>query len=409
MLSPLARALPAMTALQATVALGTFALSVLAPQMGVSVAQLAALNTVLFSVGALSALLAGRLFARLGDWNVAACCAAAIAAGMVCLGIGGPAAPWLAVVLFGLAFGPETPASASVLSRITPPLRRPWVFSVRQTGNQIGAMAGSLLLPMLWVVQPQLPFAVVALVAVAMAGWCVWLSRDARLAPSRPAAPSVPSDGPSPTHTSAARSVGVGVERAAFRRIASSPSLRLLAATALTFTAVQMCLNTFLMSLAVRDWQLPVATAAGWVACLQAAGLAGRLFWGWLAQHSASSMRLLGGLGLLMAASGIALMAWPAVRTAWLMAPLVTLLGFSASGWNGVLVAEVSRIAGPRDAGALTGAVIMFGYAGLSLAPSAFAALSSGFTMAGAFMMLLAAAGAVGLALLLVPLNHANG
>ena len=33
MLSPLARALPAMTALQATVALGTFSLSVLAPQL----------------------------------------------------------------------------------------------------------------------------------------------------------------------------------------------------------------------------------------------------------------------------------------------------------------------------------------------------------------------------------------
>ena len=58
MLSPLALALPAMTALQVTVALGTFSLSVLAPQLGLSVAQLAGLNTVLFGVGTAGALLA---------------------------------------------------------------------------------------------------------------------------------------------------------------------------------------------------------------------------------------------------------------------------------------------------------------------------------------------------------------
>ena len=60
MLSPLARALPAMTALQASVALGCFSLSVLAPQLGLSLAQLAALNTVLFCVGTVGALLAMR-------------------------------------------------------------------------------------------------------------------------------------------------------------------------------------------------------------------------------------------------------------------------------------------------------------------------------------------------------------
>ena len=61
MMSPLARALPAMTALQATVALGMFALSVLAPQLGLSVAELAALNTLMFGVGTVGALFAGAL------------------------------------------------------------------------------------------------------------------------------------------------------------------------------------------------------------------------------------------------------------------------------------------------------------------------------------------------------------
>ena len=386
MLSPLARALPAMTALQAVVAMGLFALSVLAPQLGLSITQLAGLNTLLFGVGSVAALLAGRLLRRLGDWSVAALCAASVGAGMACLWAGGPLAPWLAVLLFGLAFGPETPASASVLARVTPAARRPWVFSVRQTGNQIGAIAGSLLLPVLLALHPRLPYAAVGLLAAMMTLWCLHLSR--REEPlARPPAPAAATDG----------------ERGALRRVLGSPPLRALAVAALCYTAVQMCLNTFLMSLAVREWRLDVAAAAGWVAWLQAAGLVGRLFWGRLAMHLRSAARLLGALGLLMAATGVVLMARPVLQTTLGTTLLVALLGFSASGWNGVLVAEVARIAGPRDAGTLTGTVLMFGYAGLTLAPLAFAGLSACTSMGTAFMLVFAAAAGAAAALLLAP------
>lgn len=379
MLSPLARALPAMTALQATVALGCFSLSVLAPQLGLSVVQLAGLNTVLFGVGTVGALLAGRLLQRLGAWPVAALCAAAVAAGMLGLLVGGPLAPWWAVLCFGLAFGPETPASAAVLTRITPPARRPWVFSVRQTGNQIGAMAGSVLLPMLLVLHPRGPYVVVALLASAMVAWCLLLSRDPRLAAEAGPAPVLPGPG------------GQGL-----RRVLSTRPLRALALATLCYTAAQMCLNTFLMSLAVREWQLDVAQAGAWVAALQAAGLAGRLFWGRFAQRCRSAGRLLGLIGLLIAAAGIPLMAWPAAQQGLPMALLVAVLGFTASGWNGVLVAEVSRIAGPAGAGSLTGAVLVFGYAGLTAAPLAFAAASGVSSMAAAFTGVFAAAGLAG-------------
>lgn len=382
-MSPLARALPAMTALQATVALGMFALSVLAPQLGLSVAQLGALNTLMFSVGTVGALGAGLLLQRLGDWNVAALCAAAVAAGMVCLMLGGPLAPWLAVLLFGLAFGPETPASASVLARVTPPTRRTWVFSVRQTGNQIGAMTGSVVLPLLLVANPQLPFGAVALIAVLMTAWCLQLARNDTL---RVAPPEV-------------RASGFG--RTALRRVLQSRSLLALALAVLCYSALQMCLNTFLMSLAVREWRLDVTTAAAWVAWLQAAGLGGRLFWGWLAQRMPSTAALLGWLGLMIAGVGTVLMTSSAPHDGWRMALMIGLLGFTASGWNGVLVAEVSRIAGVQHAGALTGAVLMFGYIGLTLAPLAFAGVSGLTSMAAAFVLLCACAGVAGTLLLL--------
>lgn len=389
--SPLALALPAMTALQATVALGVFSLAVLAPQLGLSLTRLAVLSTLMFGVGTVTALLAGRLLQRLGPWRLAALCAGAIAAGMGCLWVGGPAAPWLAVVLFGMAFGPETPASAAALAGVTPPRRRPWVFSIRQTGNQIGAMAGSMLLPWLLVVQPEAPFALVLLLALAMTAWCLVLSRHPACAPSAalPAAPVAAAPG--------------NLERQALRRVLRSRTLSVLAIAVLCYTTLQVCLNTFLMSLAVREWHLEAVNAARWVALLQGAGLLGRLFWGWWAQRVANATGLLGAIGLLMALSGVAALAVPAGAVPALRCALVALLGFSASGWNGVLVAEVARIAGPREAGALTGTVLMFGYAGLTLAPLLFVGIGQLTSMTMAFTLILGAAGVAGLALLVTP------
>ena len=87
----------------------------------------------------------------------------------------------------------------------------------------------------------------------------------------------------------------------------------------------------------------------------------------------------------------------------------MVLLGFSASGWNGVLVAEVSRIAGAAQAGALTGVVLMFGYAGLTVTPLAFAALAGSASMSAAFIVLFALAGAAGALVLLTPPEPSAG
>ncbi len=389
-MSPLALALPAMTMLQAIVALGAFALSVLAPQLGISVAQLGALNTVLFGVGALGSLFAGRLIRRLGDLWLACACLVAVAAAMLCLGLGARFGAhwvlWIAVLLLGLAFGPETPASTSVLSRVTPAARRPLVFSVRQTGNQIGAIAGSLLLPALLLQGPGLPYALVGGLACAGALWCALLARGQSLRPTRTLAQGV-----------------VGMSPEAIGEVVRSRPLRLLAFATLAYSATQMCLNTFLMSYVVREWQQPVAAAALLVALLQAGGLAGRLFWGWVGQRiggGSSLAALLGALGLLMAVSGALLVLWRGAAGGMVFGVLVASVGFSASGWNGVMLAEVARIAGPARAGAVSGAVLMFGYAGLAVAPLAFVATSAQAGMTAAFLGLFALALVAGCALL---------
>ena len=388
-MSAVARTLPAMTAVQAVVAMGTFALSVLAPQLGVDLSRLGLLGSALFAIGACSSLAAGRLIQRLGDLRLAALCMACVLLAMTCLGIDASGSGtvgwslWPAVALLGLAFGPETPASASVLARVTPPARRPWVFSIRQTGNQIGAMTGSLCLPALMLRHPAWPFALVAALALGVALACLRLVRSDSA--GLPATATLPSG----------HATGLG-------ELAASPALRLLTLTMVVFMATQVCLNLFVLSHAVQHWRMAVPVAAGWAAWMQLSGLVGRLLWGRIAQHPAvSTRRLLGGLGMLMGASGLALFLWPATPPFATMAALVALLGLSASGWNGVMVAEIARLAGPARAGAVTGASLLFGYAGLALAPMGFAAAGTAVGTSGAFSALLAATAIVGIRLLL--------
>jgi len=383
-----------MTAVQALVAMGSFALSVLAPQLGVDVQSLGVLGSVMFGVGALSSLMAGWLIRRCGDLQLAALCMAAVMLAMACLALNamgvGPArwAFWPAVLLLGFAFGPETPASASVLARVTPLARRPWIFSVRQTGNQIGAMAGSLLLPLLLVQHTALPFALVAALALVVSLWCLGLVR---------------SDGGAPTIAAP------GGSSSGLAELVASPPLRLLTLTMVVYMATQMSLNFFSMSHAVRHWQLSVPVAAGWLALMQGAGLVGRLLWGRVAQRPGMpTLHLLGGLGLAMGATGLLLFLWPGTPPPAALGVLFLLVGLSASGWNGVMIAELARIAGPARAGAVTGAALLFSYTGIAIAPLAFAALGQAFGTDIAFATLLTATSAMGLALLRRPLHSAT-
>ena len=51
--------------------------------------------------------------------------------------------------------------------------------------------------------------------------------------------------------------------------------------------------------------------------------------------------------------------------------------GVTASGWNGVFLAEVARLAPEGRVGEATGAVLMFGFAGLIMGPLAMASIAA--------------------------------
>src|SRR5690348_632725 len=134
-------ALIAMTALQMLISATLVAPGVLAPGIGIDPSLLGFYATAACVVAMMTTFAGGRLAARHGSFRVASCCAliALCAAGLA--GLAG-ASPLLVVagIVLGFAYGPETPASSTLLWRITPLASRPLVFSVRQTGNQIGMM-----------------------------------------------------------------------------------------------------------------------------------------------------------------------------------------------------------------------------------------------------------------------------
>jgi MFS family permease len=336
-----------MTGLQALVALALFAPGVLAPRLGIDPAGLGLFTTTGFAVGMAASLYGGVLAGRLGPFRVASLCAAAVAAAMLCAMTGGSAPGLLAAgIAIGLACGPETPASAAILGRLVQEADRPMVFSVRQTGNQIGAMAGSLALPLLAVApDPRAGYAVIAMLALA----CIPVFE--RLRPVY-----------DPLTRNAAAGFGLGT---AIQLLRGDPALR------------------------------RMALAAG-----QAGGLVGRLGWGVVASRWMAPRRLVGLLGLGMAAASI-LVGWAGASLPFPVLAMATFLfGLTASGWNGVFVAEVARLAPAGRIGEATGAVMVGGFAGLIAGPILLVAAAAVSDLATGYIAVGLLAALAGLSLL---------
>jgi MFS family permease len=357
-----------MTWLQALVALALFAPGVVAPRAHIEVWQLSVFSCAVFAVGIPASFWGGGLIARMGSLRIATLCAAAIVVSMALASLGSTAALLAAGLCLGLAFGPETPASAALLSRLVTAERRAFVFSVRQTGNQIGAVCGSLALPAIAIAfGPAWCYAAVAASALLAILLFEWL---------RPvyAGKIVPP----PQLDLGARLALVTTDR----RIA------MLALASMPFSAMQVSLNTVFVTLGTRELGLSHVEAGMALACAQGGGLVGRLGWGLVAMRlNASRMVLVViGLGMTFCAALLGLDGASLGRS-WQFA-VATLFGLTASGWNGVFVAEIARLAPQDRIGETTGAVLTASYAGLLAAPALVSILDGAASLGAAFFAL---------------------
>ena len=358
----------AMTALQALVALGLFAPGVLAPRLGLGVQDVGLFTTVVFAVGMSTSLYGGTLASRFGPCRVAAVCAVAVACGMTLASVAGSV--WLiaAGVCIGLAFGPETPASSTLLSKLARPEQRPLIFSVRQTGNQIGAMLGSLALPAIAATSPTGGFWLIACIALIAAVALLGLGRR---------------------YDEIAGGDGIELDlRAALKLVTSRADLRALALLSIPFSAMQLALNAFLVTFAVTVLGHDHLTAGVLLATAQAGGLVGRLFWGLIATKAVEALVLLAGLGFGMSGAALGMAALGPRLPFAAQGLLAFFFGLTASGWNGVFLAEVARLAPEGRVPEVTGAVLTASYAGLLLGPMVVTVVAMTGTLAASYAML---------------------
>lgn len=375
---PLAPALAAMTGLQAIVAAALFAPGVLAPGAGFDAGRLALWSTTVFSVGTVTAFLGGRLVRRRGAAWTAISCALAVAIGAGILsGSTGLAALLAAGVAVGFAFGPETPASTALLAALAPPSRRPLVLSLRQTGNQIGAAGASLVLPIVAAAfGVGAAFGLVAVAALALAACLALLAGGWR----------------------GIATIGAPLRlSAAARLLRAHPDLGRLALVSAPWSALQLLVNGWFVLLVVETRGLDPVAAGRLLAVAQIGGLVGRLGWGAVATKTGTRPLLIGlGAAMGIAAVGSAF-AGPGTPAALAWATAAA-LGLSASGWNGVFIAEVARLAPEGRVAETTGAVLTVSYLGLVVGPpivalaTAIAGLASAFVAIGATAALAAVA-----------------
>jgi MFS family permease len=312
----------------------------------------------------------GGLIGRLGAMRVVQT-ALGLSALALALGAGGWTPALLAVpLLIGIACAIETPASSEILARVAPANHRTFIFSLKQTGVQIGGMLAGIVYP---AVLPALGWrgAMLALSVLMFAGACA-------LEPMRRAL----RDHSSPRATGSGP-VGLGF-------VWRHRGLRDLATASFVFHAMQVCLNTFLVAYLVGEHGYSLVAAGLLLTIAQFGGFVGRLGFWLIVGPRLGVMTLLVWVGFGMTAAAFAtglaagLLATPAL---W---ALCFFFGLTASGWNGVYLAEIARQAPAGEIARVTGGVMIMSYAGLILGPLAFSAAAGVATMGAGYVLLAA-------------------
>ncbi|MFG1463806.1 MFS transporter [Xanthobacter sp. DSM 24535] len=379
-------------------ALGTMAVLMvpaLAPaiarDLGVPTASVGYQISLVYFAAMLASLIAGTLVAWYGPCRTGQVAMVLHASGCILASIATLPTMALGAFVTGLGYGLINPAASDLLMRHSPANRRNLIFSVKQTGVPLGGMAAGLFGP-----QIALAFSWhAALLCVAVPCLLVaGLSQLGRVKLDR--------------HRNRAGSSRL-LSFTAIRLVLSDPRLRWLALTSFCFSAVQLCVITFLVALLVEDLGFSLVQAGAILAAVQVSGAVGRVLWGQIADMARDGLAVLIFLAVLMGGASVLIMI---ATPGWPMAAIVgllLLLGLSAVGWNGVYLSEVARNSPARAVGTTTGAAMFFTFTGVVFGPVIFSQIHDRVgTYMGAYGLLLALSAAGGLMILTARLRGAR-
>jgi len=354
-------------AIQALVSMAVLTVPAMAPAMAqslnVSPTLIGLYIAVVYAGAMLASLMSGPWVLRWGAIRVSQLGLLVCAAGLVLLAAGpGAVSALVGAFLIGVGYGPITPASSHLLARTTPPDRVSLVFSIKQTGVPLGGVMAGALVPglLVWGGTDA------ALLAVAVGNLvCAVIAQPMREALDADREPGRP--------------LGVASITGPIRLVVSQPQLAQLTSFSFVFSAVQMCLATYLVTYLHSALGYSLVVAGVVLSTAQVGGVVGRVLWGYMADRWLGPRRMLAALAVLMALCCAITAALQVGGPLVLVLVLMAAFGASATGWNGVYLAEVARLAPAGQASAATGGALSVTFLGVVLGPVLFGTLSGAF------------------------------
>jgi predicted MFS family arabinose efflux permease len=284
----------------------------------------------------------------------------------------------LTSLLLGMALSVMTPASAHLLFRYSPPQHRNFIFSLKQTGVPLGWALMALFAPAITLAFGW-QWALLAVLAVAAGIMFALQAVRARWDDDR--------------------SDQAGAQQRPFQGLGvlwRHPVLCWLSASSLFLSFVQFSLGAFTVLMLFEEVGYSLVAAGLMLSLVQAAGVTGRIVWGWMADRSGDSLGL---LVKISAATMLCCLLTALVSPAWPMALtglLFITFGASAVGWNGLFLAEIARRSPPGTVSVATGGAMVWNFGGALLGPAAFATaykLIGSYALTFGMLTMMAAAG----------------
>ncbi|MBE7375726.1 MFS transporter [Pseudomonas lopnurensis] len=313
--------------------------------------------SLVFGGAMLTSLVGGPLTRRLGPCRASQTALLLLGGGAALMSVPNLLVAVFAALVVGLGYGMTNPSASVLLVRFTPLERQGFIFSVKQTGVPLGGMLAGALAPSLalgigwrqglWL-----------LAGLALLG-ILGLQFKRRSWDDR-------------------REPGLNWRRSPFegiRVVWAHKPLRYLAIVTLCFSTVQLSLSSFTVAMLVEDLDVSLIAAGAVMTMVQASGIAGRLWWGWIADRIGH--RLIA-LAIIACSTSVGTVLIYFMSPAWPLAGVVMtlcLFGLAALGWNGVYLAEVARLAPPDRIAEAAGGCLVFTYGGVLLGLPAFALL----------------------------------
>ncbi len=376
---------------QSLVAMALLNLPVVAPavakDVGISTNYLGAYVALAYFGAMIATLLGGAAVKRWGAIRLSQTGLVLAAIGLFLCAIPSVETIALGALFIGAGYGPITPASSHLLIKSTPPEKLSFVFSVKQTGVPLGGMIAGATVPSLdHLIGWQWAF-VCAGIACAICAWAVQPLRE-----------GLDDDRDPTVKPSLATSFVLPL-----KLIFSHRTLRKLSYMSFMFSIAQMALMGYLVTFLYEDLGWSLVAAGGALTVAQAAGVSGRMLWGYVSDRwlGATMMLLVIAVLLVIGAIGTALLG--PESSPWFLFPVLVIFGSSAIGWNGVFLAEIARQAPKGQAGVATGGTLCITFLGVMVGPPIFGVLASMLSSYGLSYGVLSILGIV-ILMLLIPL-----